>query len=254
MSRARAFTSFALSCALLAGSATVAQAQPTSCAGADTPAAAGNETQLDQATLCLLNEQRASMGLAALTENHQLDQTSTAFSRQMVAESFFDHTSPEGETLVDRLTAIGYLPGQGSWSAGENIAWGQGTLATPRSIMVSWMNSPGHRANILSAGFSDVGVGVVLGAPVGGSIPAATYTTDFGRHVSGSGSVSLSPYQHPAPSVTVHVVPKPKAKRHGPVIRCARTASTGHSTAHVTHGMRMCRTTRHHARAKHPKR
>ena len=90
--------------------------RPTRCAGADTPAAAGNEAQLDQATLCLLNEQRASMGLAALTENHQLDQTSTAFSRQMVAESFFDHTSPEGETLVDRLTAIGYLPGQGSWA------------------------------------------------------------------------------------------------------------------------------------------
>src|SRR5436190_77837 len=108
MSRARALTSLALSCALLAVPAAAAQAQ-TSCATADTPAAAGNEAAIDQATFCLLNEQRAANGLPALTESAALDRSSTEYSQLMVGEHFFDHTSPEGTTVVDRLTQVGYL-------------------------------------------------------------------------------------------------------------------------------------------------
>jgi uncharacterized protein YkwD len=248
MSRARTLASLALLGAALVLPATAAHA--ATCANADTVPATGNEAQIGQATLCLLNQQRAAANLPALTENAQLDTSSAAFSKQMVAGGFFDHTSPDGTTVVDRLTQVGYLPGEGPWSAGENIAWGQGTLATPSSIMTAWMNSAGHRENILSAGYSDIGLGVAIGTPVGGTIAGATYTTDFGRHVTAGDSTQLSTNQ-PSSGVTITAKPKPKAKvkhvrrkkRHAPVhiIRCARTASTGQTAARVTHGVRMCR-------------
>ncbi len=71
----------------------------------------------------------------------------------MAARDYFSHTSPEGGSAGDRITAAGYR-----WSTwGENIARGQ---QTPESVMDAWMNSPGHRANILNCDFKDLGVGV----------------------------------------------------------------------------------------------
>lgn len=251
MSRARTPALLALACAALLVPASVAGAQD--CAGADTPAAVGNETLMGQATLCLLNGQRAAAGLPALAENGALDQSSAAYSRQMVAERFFDHVSPEGVALVPRLTAVGYLPGNGSWNAGENIAWGSGALATPRSIMTAWMNSEGHRDNILSPSFADVGLGVAIGSPRGDMTAAATYTTDFGRHVAGSTGGSLSTYTSPVAPIAVKVTPAPRraAKTH-PVAKapahCARTA-TKRRHGRVSHtATRSCRAIRPHAR------
>src|SRR2546423_1519821 len=63
---------------------------------------------------------------------------------------------------------------------GENIAWGSLQYSTPASIVKMWMHSPGHRANILRAGFRDIGIGIARGAPQAGVHGAATYTTDFG--------------------------------------------------------------------------
>ena len=73
-------------------------------------------------------------------------------------------------------------PGQG-WTLGENLAWGSYQLATPKSIVRSWMNSPGHRANILNGRFREIGIGVVDGAPVPGTSHAATYATSFGTRL-----------------------------------------------------------------------
>ena len=67
------------------------------------------------------------------------------------AQGFFDHESPDGGTLVDRLTGVGYLGGDDAWVVGENIGWGQASLATARSMVTAWMNSAGHRENLLSA-------------------------------------------------------------------------------------------------------
>jgi uncharacterized protein YkwD len=254
MSRARTAALLALACAvtLVPAGAAQAQAPASTCPGADTPAIAGNEAQMDQATLCLLNQQRAAAGLPALTDNAQLDQTSTAYSRQMVAEHFFDHVSPEGVGLVPRLTTVGYLPGNGGWYAGENIAWGQGPLATPQSIMTAWMNSTGHRDNILSPNFAEVGVGVAIGSPIANLPGAATYTTDFGRHVAkpSPGSTTLSTYTNPTPTATVKVTVKPRAKAHkkAPVVlpACARIATRYHGKhKKTTHA---CRAARSHPR------
>jgi hypothetical protein len=81
--------------------------------------------------------------------------------------------------VVDRLTAAGYIAPDGDWTVGENIAWGQAGLSTPRSIMAAWMASPGHRKNILTGEFTEIGLGVVTGTP-GDTSWGATYTTDFG--------------------------------------------------------------------------
>ena len=135
-----------------------------------------------QATLCLLNRERTARGLAALRENGLLDQTSVEHSDDMVKRNYFEHNSTDGRTVEDRLRAVGYARGVNA-SGGENIAYGVGAEATPRSIVSAWMHSPPHRADILRQAFTEVGIGVALGAPVVGAgkqKDAATYTTDFG--------------------------------------------------------------------------
>jgi uncharacterized protein YkwD len=85
--------------------------------------------------------------------------------------------------FVSRIRSAHYLSGASNWTVGENIAWGSYDYSTPRSIVHSWMQSPGHRANILNGRFREIGIGLTMGAPVRGMDRAATYATDFGaRH------------------------------------------------------------------------
>ncbi|MFD5714931.1 sigma-70 family RNA polymerase sigma factor [Streptomyces pharetrae] len=113
------------------------------------PAPTGTVAQV----VALVNEERAAAGCAPLTEDPQLNQAAQGHSEDMAARGFFDHTNPDGADPGRRTTAAGY-----AWSTyGENIARGQ---QTPEAVMESWMNSPGHRANILNCSFEDIGVGV----------------------------------------------------------------------------------------------
>ena len=160
--------------------ATPASAHAADCANVDLVPDAANLAQVSQATVCLLNNERLARGLAPVAQVDGLSRPSLAYSARMVAEGFFAHESPDGGTLTDRLVTANYIEREGSWTVGENIAWGQGHLATPRSITVAWMNSPGHKANILTAGYDEIGIGVVLGTP-GDTSWGATYTTDFGN-------------------------------------------------------------------------
>jgi uncharacterized protein YkwD len=156
-----------------------ATARADDCAWADVLPAADNVAVVDQATLCLLNLQRAAQGVGPLVENAALSSASTGYSQRMVAQGFFAHESPDGGTLVERLTGAGYLGDDAAWVVGENIGWGQGSLATPRSMVSAWMNSPGHRENLLSPDYAEVGLGLALGTPADQTW-GATYTTDFG--------------------------------------------------------------------------
>lgn len=194
--------------ALAALAAVPSTALADDCAGADLQPADGNIAQVSQATLCLLNQQRAAAGLAPLSEQAQLDQASTAYSALMVKEGFFAHVAPDGSQLTDRLTAVGYLGQPGSWFVGENIAWGESYLATPAQIVNAWMNSEGHRANILSSDYRDIGIGIALGVPTS-SNPGATYTTDFGSRSSDPANPTAAPAS--TPSDTVSVGPAPTA-------------------------------------------
>lgn len=132
------------------------------------------------ATVCLLNEERAAHGLDPVQENAALTTASLAYSQRLVAESFFAHEAPDGTDVVDRLTAAGYIrPGSG-WEVGENLAWAQGVLASPRNVVKAWMESPGHKANVLTRSYREIGIGIVLGTPKGGP-DGSTFTTNFGR-------------------------------------------------------------------------
>ncbi|MFJ8631942.1 sigma-70 family RNA polymerase sigma factor [Streptomyces sp. NPDC093568] len=107
--------------------------------------------------VALVNKERANAGCGPLAEDALLNKAAQGHSEDMAARDFFDHTNPDGADPGQRITAAGYR-----WSTyGENIAMGQ---QTPESVMESWMNSPGHRANILNCSFKDIGVGIHDGA------------------------------------------------------------------------------------------
>ena len=131
-----------------------------------------------RSTLCLVNRARTQRGLTPLRENGVLSAASLEHSGDMVRGHYFEHTSPDGRSVGDRLRAVGYSRGF-SASAGENIAFGVGAKSTPASIVDAWMRSPGHRADILRPAFTEIGVGIALGVP-SGKTDGATYTTDFG--------------------------------------------------------------------------
>ena len=152
-----------------------------SCPDQDLVPDGGNLAAVSAATLCLLNAERTDAGLVPLRADAKLAAASLAHSKAMVDQQFFDHTSPGGRDLVDRVRAAGYIDPAKAWTVGENIAWGSGTLSSPGKMVAAWMASPGHRANLLNPAFREVGIGVVPGSPRERDMAAAaTYTTDFG--------------------------------------------------------------------------
>ena len=157
-----------------------ASASAAKCSGADRPAARMAMEKAERLTLCLLNKQRAQRGLKRLRSEKHQRRAASRHNRLMIRTGCFDHECPGEPDLVKRLEKAGYLPCNCSWSVGENIAWGSGSYGSPRNIVKSWMNSEGHRANILNPQFEHIGVAVHRGAPDSGFRDAATYTTDFG--------------------------------------------------------------------------
>jgi uncharacterized protein YkwD len=153
----------------------------TGCSSADAVPPRASTAQLASAALCLVNQERTKRGLAPLRSNRRLAQAAAAHARDMVARSYFAHDTKGGGSFVDRIKSTGYVAPNGFPSLGEDLAWGSGPLGSARAIVRSWMNSPGHRANILHRRFREAGMGVVFGAPgtgLGGG--GATYALDFG--------------------------------------------------------------------------
>jgi uncharacterized protein YkwD len=169
------------------GPAARARAASERCVSADAMPGQAAVEDLRAATLCLMNAERTARGLGRLQSEPLLGRVAAGYARQMVRGQFFDHTSPAGSTMLARIKATSYLRDVTSWSVGENLAWGTGTLATPRAMVRAWMQSAEHRANLLDRHFADVGIGVAAGAPVAlepGEF-GGTYVTDFGRRLKG---------------------------------------------------------------------
>ena len=156
-----------------------AQAAQVECQNTDLMPDDGNEGAVRAAILCLHNKLRADRGLPQLRESAKLRRAALGHSRDMVSRGYFEHTTPSGTTMVDRIQAARYTPRNAAWALGENLAWGTGRLATPREIMRAWMDSPGHRANIVKRSYREIGIGVVTGVPSARG-EGATYTADFG--------------------------------------------------------------------------
>ena len=96
----------------------------------------------------------------ALTWNALLATSAQAHAADMAAKNYFDHTSPNGRTFADRITAAGYI-----WrSVAENIAAGQ---QTPTEVVNGWIASTGHCKNIFNASLKELGVGYAQGGSYG---------------------------------------------------------------------------------------
>ncbi len=153
------------------------------CPNANLTPRPGDIESVVAATLCLVNGERVRFGENALIEDPRLAAAATGHSRDMDEHDYFSHTSPSGQTLLMRIEACGFIPnGNVGYTLGENIAWGTLWLGTPRAIVKAWMESPGHRANILNASFRYSGIGVDPNLPqsMSGGQAGGMYTQDFG--------------------------------------------------------------------------
>ncbi|WP_030168323.1 CAP domain-containing protein [Streptomyces sp. NRRL S-813] len=130
------------------------------------PPAASDQAAAEAEVLSLVNQERAKVGCSPVTANSSLTSLAEDFSKAMADQNFFDHTDPSGASPWDRAARLGITN-----LGGENIARGQSDAA---AVMDAWMNSPGHRANILNCDFKTLGVGVHFGP--GGP----WWTQDFG--------------------------------------------------------------------------
>jgi uncharacterized protein YkwD len=128
---------------------------------------AGNASYEDQ-VVTLVNQERAKARCAALTADSRLTAAARGHSQDMASRNYFDHNTPDGVTPWTRINNAGYTFSQ----AAENIAEGQ---TTPASVMTAWMNSEGHRENILNCGLRNIGVGLAYN---GSHTPY--WTQDFG--------------------------------------------------------------------------
>lgn len=137
-----------------------------------TPQSSGNSF-IDK-VVQLTNSYRAQNGLAALELNLKLNNVAQSHSQDMALCDYFSHTGSNGCSSSDRVLNAGY-----NYSyVGENIAAG---YATPEEVVQGWINSPGHRANILNANFKEIGIGYYYLANDTGSVNYNYYwTQEFG--------------------------------------------------------------------------
>ncbi|WP_198170721.1 CAP domain-containing protein [Actinoplanes awajinensis] len=111
---------------------------------------------VQQQILALVNQQRVKAGCGAVTLDRRLIEAANRHAADMAKRAYFDHASPNGQKAGDRVENSGY-----HWRFyGENIAKGQDS---PWAAMVAWMDSPGHRENILDCKLDQMGIGLALG-------------------------------------------------------------------------------------------
>jgi hypothetical protein len=136
------------------------------------------------ALFCVIDAERTARHLPAVRANAQLARAAQGHADDMVVRHFFEHVTPGGSTLGDRVNATGYIAGRRDWELGEAIAWAQQPLDTPITLMRAWLASPEHRAIILDRVFRDVGIGVTPGLTDGSGGLGATAVLDFGFRTS----------------------------------------------------------------------
>ncbi|MFI5913620.1 CAP domain-containing protein [Dactylosporangium sp. NPDC051541] len=138
---------------------------PTTTPTAPTTSPSAIETEV----VTLTNNFRTANGCGAMRIDNRLVAAARKHSSDMVTKNFFDHTGSDGSNFVQREVAAGYTTG----ASAENIAWG---YRTAQDVVNGWINSPGHRANMLNC--SSIAVGVGLAYKADGT---PYWTQDFGR-------------------------------------------------------------------------
>jgi uncharacterized protein YkwD len=156
------------------------------------------------------NNQRIANGLGALALNGQLNQAAQAKANDMAARNYWSHNTPDGQTPWTFVSAAGY----DYQAVGENLAYG---FATSSDTITGWMNSAGHRANILNSNYLDVGFGIINIPDYQSSGPQTLVVAFYGRS---AGSTVSTPAPTPAPTTA------PKASTPAPTTT-TQTGSSG---------------------------
>lgn len=150
------------------------------CEGADAATTEENLRQAEIAIRCLTNAARRANGLKALRFDERLARAAATRSQAMAEANFFGHQGPGDSSVRSAVRGTGWVPQGKSWLLGENIAWAGRGRATPAAIVRGWLDSPTHRANILSKDFARTGVGAVSAVPREDAAAGATFTQIFG--------------------------------------------------------------------------
>lgn len=167
--------------ALVAAFALAAMLGAGSTAQAAKSARGGAVSQFERSILVELNGVRRAHGLAPLRASAPLGAAADAHSRAMGRHGFFAHESRDGSSFGDRVRRY-YPPRGGAWSVGENLLWSTRGIDAKRAVEL-WMQSPGHRQNILTAQWREIGLAAVTfrAAPgIYGGMDVVIITTDFG--------------------------------------------------------------------------
>jgi len=110
-----------------------------------------DKSDFEQQVLDLVNQERAKTGLSSLSRSEELSNVAMVKAQDMYNNNYFDHNSPTHGSPFDMMKEFGITYN----TAGENIAKGQ---TTPTQVMKEWMNSPGHKANILNNSYTHIGI------------------------------------------------------------------------------------------------
>jgi uncharacterized protein YkwD len=164
-------------------SASIATVLATPCTNTALRPEASNLALVRAAVLCLINRKRAENGEQPLVASADLEAAAESHTGELIAEDYFAHVAPSGETPVERIRDTGYLPSpEDGYILGENLAWGTYQLSTAQAIAEAWFNSPEHLANILESQYRETGVAVVAAVPayLSNGAPGATYAQEFG--------------------------------------------------------------------------
>ncbi len=116
--------------------------------------------KLERAVFERINTVRASKGLRALSSRPRLKKAATRHVKNMAGVGYFDHSWSDGTPYGRWIRRFWPGPGYNGWSVGENLYW-EGPSTTAQRVVTAWMNSPGHRKNMLSRSWRYMGVGAV---------------------------------------------------------------------------------------------
>ncbi|MEN9626353.1 MAG: hypothetical protein RL557_681 [archaeon] len=138
----------------------------------------------------LVNNERTTIGLSALQANANLETAGLLHSKDMAEQKYFSHTSLDGRSFATRIKNQNYYPYS---YIGENIAYHSGAPSAEK-VFTMWMNSDGHKKNMLSANYKDMGLGVFYDGS------KTYYTLDLGKRLGSSTPTPINPIPVPMPS------------------------------------------------------
>lgn len=165
------------------------------------------------------NNERVAVGVSGLTLNSQLNTAAQNKANHMIANDYWAHVAPSGETPWDFIDATGYV----YLKAGENLAYG---FLTSSGTIDGWMGSPGHKANLLDSDFNEVGFGIANGASYQGgeyTVVVAMYAKGFVQAASSGSSSGAS--SAPAPVFIPQTLSEPNDPPQTPAESSSQNAS-----------------------------